>query len=374
MLSFQSTKRAVDLIVKSGHVPNIIGLQGIGKTDLVREFAKEKGYAFEEITCSLLQEGDLAMPYLDGSKKLQYSINTVIEDLVDRAGSGIGILLLDELNRAGEKVQSELMNLVLQRRVVGYVLPKNIKIVIAMNPNSSMKGYESTDYSVSFSDAAIMGRFISINMCPSLGDWLSYGERLVDGRSMIHPIVRGFLSQNSELFLTKEKEGIINNTPRGWSAVSDLIYEYETFGYKDDSWLLSILQGTIEESSAKRFVKYMRSYRVKIDYYKIARETLGVEDESNWNPALFTMNDAELNKVFKAMCEVVDNSEEQLNVLCKFILVATQDLAYSWVTLLNSDFRGLYDRLLAKDSFADYVIEILADIKNTEVGEFHGKQ
>lgn len=374
MLSFQDTKKAVDLVIKSGHVPNIVGLQGIGKTDLVKEYAQENGYAFEEITCSLLQEGDLAMPYLDGSKNLQYSVNSLIEGLVSNSNGRMGILFLDEINRASEKVQSELMNLVLQRRIVGYVLPDNICVVCAMNPNSSMKGYENTDYSVSFSDAAILGRIVTLDMQPNLGEWLQYGLRTrEDGESIIHKSVREFLTQNPALFTTKESEGKLNNTPRGWQRASDVVYQYSKLGYTNDTLLLNILQGTLEETSASRFLRFFKTNRKTIDYYKVARETLGIEDEAHWNPVLFDMNDAELSRVFRAMCEITSCSEEELATICRFVMIASSDLAFSLVTALDNQYKRVYNELIEQDQFADFVIDILAEIKNTEVGEFHGK-
>jgi hypothetical protein len=43
-------------------VPNIVGHGGIGKSQMVRDIAIHNDFGYFEITCSLLQPGDLTMP------------------------------------------------------------------------------------------------------------------------------------------------------------------------------------------------------------------------------------------------------------------------------------------------------------------------
>lgn len=85
------------------------------------------------------------------------------------------------------------MNLVLQRRVVNYTLPENARIILAMNPNSEMEGYGNTNYSVAFSDNAILGRVVCLDMTPSLVEWLDYANRVGDnGKTVVHKSVSSF--------------------------------------------------------------------------------------------------------------------------------------------------------------------------------------
>src|SRR5699024_10276667 len=111
-------------------VPSITGHAGIGKTQLVQSIAQEDGYYFKEMTCSLLQEGDLAMPIPDRLEesssdkmaRVKYILHTALVEIIeyhDENPNGKSILFLDEFNRATSSVQSELMNLVLQRDIMG---------------------------------------------------------------------------------------------------------------------------------------------------------------------------------------------------------------------------------------------------------------
>lgn len=80
-LSFKNMKLAIDVVLKADKVSCIIGLQGVGKSDLVRGYAKEQGCVYRELTCSLLQEGDLATPYINSLKDVSYAISNIITSL-----------------------------------------------------------------------------------------------------------------------------------------------------------------------------------------------------------------------------------------------------------------------------------------------------
>lgn len=379
-LSFNKMKKAVDVVVKSGHVPNIVGLQGIGKTDMIREYAKEHDYPFTEITCSLIQEGDLAMPYIqkdsNGIGDVEYSVNRVIRDICDRSyGKECGILFLDEFNRTSPQVQSELMNLVHQRRVVDFKLADNVRIVLAMNPSSEMAGYEDTSYSVSFSDKAITGRIVSLEMDPKVTDWLEYGERQENGRKKIHPTLHSFIASNSSFFYTPEVEGKINSTPRGWSRVSDIVYTYEEMGVGDVDILREMIRGTVESDSADAFIRYYKQKSEGNDFYAIAKELLNAESQENWDLSkLCQFNDADLSKIFSIMLEGANRmNTTHLRNIKDFFIMASPELGYALYQMLSIKYDSLYQDLLNYDDFSRYILQLVVNIKNTEVGGFEVK-
>ncbi len=379
-LSFVNVKKAIEVIHMSGHTPCIIGLQGIGKSDLVKEYAKEKGYVYQEITCSLLQEGDLAMPYLSPCKDgdVEYAVNRIIKDLVKKSQGSKGILFLDEFNRGSSNTQSELMNLVLQRRILDYSLPENIFIVLAMNPSSEMKGYEDSDYSVSFSDAAILGRVVKLDMKPSLQEWISYGKRVENGHQRIHQAVISYLSAIEKEFVTKEVSGEINNNPRAWSRVSDILYSYESMGIRNVTLLRELLFGTIRRDSVAQFLATYESKVQTFNYMNLARDVLFAKSIDDWDiPKLEGMTDAELSNLFKSMCELYNNSnvtEDMKNMMSTFISSASGELVYTWVTSLRQNNHDLYVDLLEIDNFADCVNSIMKKaVSGKAAGGFSGK-
>lgn len=377
-LSFNSMKVALDVAVEAGHVPNIVGLQGIGKSDLVREYTREHGYGFAEITCSLIQEGDLAMPYISGDKEVLYAINKIITNLCEESkDKKYGILFLDEFNRSSSQVQSELMNLVLQREIVGYRLADNIRVVLAMNPSSDMEGYGDTEYSVSYSDSAMLGRVVSLDMVASLDDWLSYGNRVDErGRLKVHDIVQSFLTVNKDAFVSKERAGKVNNTPRGWSRVSDLLYSFEDLGVDDFQVLKNLIRGTLEDVTADSFVVFYKNSLKSLNYHKLAKQVLASHSTDEWPKVLFKFNDAELDKVFNFMLEIASSgklTDMMVENLSTYILSVEKELTFSWVSLLDTKYSEIYDRLLENDDFSSYVLSMFVGIKSREVGGFSGK-
>lgn len=378
-LSFNQLKIAIDIAIEAKQVPNIVGLQGIGKSDLVKEYCQEKGYLFSEITCSLIQEGDLSMPYLTPAKDgVNYAVNNIIQDLSNKSKDyKYVVLFLDEFNRASEQAQSELMNLVLQRRVVNFSLPDNARIVLAMNPNSSMEGYDSTNYAVSFSDSAIMGRVVNLNMKPVLEDWISYGSRLdSSGRRIVHPLISSFLTNNPSLFVTPEKDGHVNNSPRGWSRVSDLIYSYEDLNSNSLIVLNNLLKGTLEKTSASLFIEYYKKNKKSINYLDIALSLLQSYNDKD----IKSLSEVEQADVFTFMCNYLasnDITDLMLQNYKKFIRVVSRELCYVFITKLqNSEsYLGIYNTLLEDDDMCEYILGIMnkAQLKSQKGGSGFGK-
>lgn len=381
-LSFKKVKVALDVVLKSGHVPNIVGLQGIGKSDLVREYAEENGYGLVTITCSLVQEGDMAMPYitkLENGEQVHYAINTIISSLQDSILQGKykkGILFLDEFNRGTENVQSELMNLVLQREIAGYKLDDRLMVVLAMNPNSEMVGYENTDYSVSFSDNAILGRMCTLNLKPILSDWLDYGKRVVDGRQLVHQSIITYLSSNANSFITKETSGKINNTPRGWKRASNILYTYQEMELSSKEILKNLLEGTLDSECIPSLMRVLDSEVKGIDYLVIAKSILDGSQTIMHGTKSYT--DLELDKIFKLSVQELYNMsnvpQDVIRRFVDFILSVNNALSYSWVETLSKDYSDLYEGLVecSKD-FSNYILDILHSVKGRERGGFNGK-
>ena len=153
-LSYQQMKIAVPLVIKAGNVPSIVGEAGIGKSALVEEIAASMGAKLYTTVVSLSEKGDLAIPVPPLTERsfvttqhygtlanVQFGYSETLVAIVKQAEAHPDqpiIWFLDEFNRGTQAVQSELMNLVLQRQVNSLKLPDQVHIVIAENPDSTM--------------------------------------------------------------------------------------------------------------------------------------------------------------------------------------------------------------------------------------------
>lgn len=243
-LSYQQLKIAVPLVIKAGNVPSIVGEAGIGKSALVEEIAQSMGARLFTTVVSLSEKGDLAIPVPPLTDKsfvqtkhygtlanVQFGYSETLVAIVKQAEAHPEqpiIWFLDEFNRGTQAVQSELMNLVLQRQVNSLQLPEQVHIVIAENPDSTMNGFTDSDYGVTAGDAAIRDRTVRLVMRASVDDWLKWAEEpQADQQPRIHEMVRKYIKLHPSLLAPQEHEQDLYPTPRAWARVSGNLKQLE---------------------------------------------------------------------------------------------------------------------------------------------------
>lgn len=276
-LGFTKTMQAVDLIENSGAVANIVGLAGIGKSALVNQLAEQNHAKLFTTVVSLSEKGDLAIPVPPLTDKsfietdnygtladVKFGYSHTIIEIIKYAEANPDIKIywfLDEFNRGTSDVQSELMNLVLQRRINSVVLPKQVNIIIAENPYNTDRNYE-----VYASDDAITDRTVRVNMQTDVNDWLKWAND-----TQINQQVINFISENPT-FLDRGNDEI-KPTPRSWHRVSNIVNQAND-DYDQDV-LIEIVSGNVGPSIAETFIKYInQSYDNKIDLSDDLREVI----------------------------------------------------------------------------------------------------
>ena len=143
-MNYSECLNAVDLVLESNEVPLIIGESGIGKTSLVKHIAREKSYYLVTIDANLLKEGEIGgLPVVNNKTTIYATHHKLVEIdrvLKDDENKEV-ILFIDELNRCDHAVAQELMNLILNREINGYILNERVKVIAAMNPSSRNEGF-----------------------------------------------------------------------------------------------------------------------------------------------------------------------------------------------------------------------------------------
>jgi MoxR-like ATPase len=142
---------------KRGTAVCIWGTHGLGKTQIVRDYALEKKWKFSYIAPAQFEEmGDLhGMPtVVDPDKRITGDEYTVYSppDWVPRE-EGPGILLLDDINRADDRILRGCMQLLQNFELTSWKLPPKWQIVATANP-------EGGDYSVTPMDGAMLTRML----------------------------------------------------------------------------------------------------------------------------------------------------------------------------------------------------------------------
>lgn len=177
------------------------------------------------------------------------------------------IWLLDEFNRGTQAVQSELMNLVLQRTINSLKLPKQVQLVLAENPDASMTGFEDSTYGVVAGDAAIKDRTVRLVMHTDANDWLAWAasQDPQTGRPYIHPLVQQFISEDVTRLNQADEQADLTATPRSWERVSRNLVELEKLPLSAQTTVaLDIFQGDVGRTLGLAFEQFLERQAIHL--------------------------------------------------------------------------------------------------------------
>ncbi len=160
----------------------IWGTHGIGKTHMVQSFARDNGWKMAYCAPAQFEEmGDLhGLPVqLDPDKSVIGDETTVYlpPDWVPKE-EGPGILLLDDVNRADDRILRGTMQLMQNFEMFSWTLPPKWQIVATANP-------EGGDYSVTPMDDAMLTRLLHVTMVFDVKTWAAWATKAgVDPRGI----------------------------------------------------------------------------------------------------------------------------------------------------------------------------------------------
>lgn len=141
----------------------IWGHHGIGKTELVEGYAKKNGFDFKYVAPAQFEEmGDmLGMPKIIGDETVFVAPEWVPTQ------PGPGILLIDDVNRADDRILRGIMQLLQNYELVSWKLPEDWHIVLTANPDGG-------DYSVTPMDDAMLTRMMHVTMEFDVKAWAKW--------------------------------------------------------------------------------------------------------------------------------------------------------------------------------------------------------
>ena len=149
----------------------IWGTHGIGKTRMVQAYAKKHGWKMAYVAPAQFEEmGDLhGLPHeIDPDPTVSGDERTVYlpPDWVP-TDEGPGVLLLDDVNRADDRILRGTMQLMQNFEMFSWTLPPKWQIVATANP-------EGGDYSVTPMDDAMLTRLMHITMVFDVKAWAAW--------------------------------------------------------------------------------------------------------------------------------------------------------------------------------------------------------
>jgi hypothetical protein len=154
------------------------------------------------------------------------------------------ILFLDELNSAAPATQAAAFQLVLNRRVGTYVLPKGVSIVAAGN----REGDKGVTYRM---PAPLANRFLHVELRCDFDDWHQWAVT-----NRVHEQVVGYLGfAKQDLYdFDPKSSSKAFATPRSWMFVSELLEEDDV----PDNTLTDLIAGAVGEGLAVKFMAHRK--------------------------------------------------------------------------------------------------------------------
>ena len=228
----------------------LVGRHGIGKSQSVTQFFKGQGIRVVTFFLGQMSDpGDLiGLMYKDEKSGHSEFLPPYWWPLDKKPV----VLFLDELNRARPEILQSVMDLTLNRTLAGRALPKNSRVISAVN--------EGDEYQLTDLDPALVSRFNVYEFAPTVEDWLIWAND-----HDIDPRVTQFIQQHNQ-YLDGDPKAVdanqvlgadLTKTPdrRGWEKVSNLIAPLKSI----EDIHIKLIAGTIGISAAAAFASTIRN-------------------------------------------------------------------------------------------------------------------
>ncbi len=226
------------------------GTRGVGKSSVVRQVAKHFGVPLVDLRLTTIEPVDIrGAIYADEqqSKTVWFP-----PEFLPGAGEPDGILFLDELTAADQRLQISAYSLILDRRVGNYRLPDGWQVIAA--GNAAFHGAVSHDMGTALAD-----RMFHFNVQSVVDAFLDYALA-----NDFAPEVMAYLKvRPDKLDDTASQlanDHLVGASPRGWEDISNVLKTELT-----DAARRVFVQGRIGAANAAEFFGVLREIQAGTD-------------------------------------------------------------------------------------------------------------
>jgi MoxR-like ATPase len=238
------------------------GTRGVGKSSIVRQVAAHFDVPLVDLRLTTIEPVDIrGAIYADDVRK-----ETVWfpPEFLPRAGEPTGILFLDELTAADQRLQISAYSLILDRRVGNYVLPDGWQVIAA--GNASFHGAVSHDMG-----SALADRMFHFNVQSAIDAFLDYAAA-----HRLAPEVMAYLrvrpDKLDDTAAQIANDHLIGASPRGWEDVSNVLQ-----ASLSDAARRSFVQGRIGAANAAEFFGVLRDLQAGADVVALLAAPRGAQ-------------------------------------------------------------------------------------------------
>lgn len=369
-MNIHDLRTSLDYLFKAQVTPFIWGHAGLGKSTVVRQYAKEKGYKFFPFYLGTMSDvGDilgLASFVKDeqgNEVATKFAIPLWIKEMVEyceqNPDSG-AVILLDEFNRARRDILNGMFSLALDKTFHTLKLPANCHIVAAGNPPTDE--YYVTDVN----ETALMARFAHIKFEPSFNEWVMHAKE-----KNYEPTIVSFLQEQPEL-ISDVKSNFslpIKVDNRSWERI-DSLFKIGT----PMSILEQIMMGIV---GAERLVAYklhltntdkpLSAEQVLNDYAKYATLLGKWSNPIDIKSSLLSITSENVHDyIVKLAATTEELPEAQADNLAAFIFMLPSEVGYTLLKKLVNPGLKLVTNFISNKKYEKKIVEFARNAKGTQ--------
>ena len=238
------------------------GSRGVGKSSIVRQVAEHFGIPLVDLRLTTIEPVDIrGAIYADDtlSKTVWFP-----PEFLPSPDTHDGVLFLDELTAADQRLQISAYSLILDRRVGNYRLPDGWQVIAA--GNASFHGAVSHDMGTALAD-----RMFHFNVQTTIDAFLNHAAAM-----NFAPEIMAYLKvRPDKLDDTQEQlagDHLIGASPRGWEDISNVLKS----GLSESAKRLFV-QGRIGAANAAEFFGVLREIQAGADVVRLLAARPGAE-------------------------------------------------------------------------------------------------
>lgn len=230
------------------------GTRGVGKSSIVRQIAEEAGVALIDLRLTTIEPVDLrGAIYADDERGQTVWFPP---EFLPTDPTSQGILFLDELTAADQRLQISAYSLILDRRVGNYALPDGWFVVAA--GNAAFHGAVSYDMGTALAD-----RMFHFNVQPTIDAFLAHAlTRQMAPEVMAFLKVRPDRLDDTQAQLAADH--LVGASPRGWEDVSNVLRSD-----LDHEAQRLFVQGRVGAANAAEFFGVLRELRASVNVNRL---------------------------------------------------------------------------------------------------------